>query len=170
VSDEEMQTVIVPFFSSVGEVPVVSLPSSGALCNNESAEHNKTEQLREEADVVLEDDASPIEIASPVPVPSEDDITHESLPSTVNIEHAAYVPPAHCPEDVTTTDVVNSLLLVEDAGVSPDFVFPQPPPTTPLVWDVVCTAGFALSSVPWLRIGVATAGLVVDVATTLLRC
>jgi hypothetical protein len=155
--------------SPTEEASVATSSSMEALLTPESGDDNQTEQLTEKADVVLEDSVSTIEIASPVSVPFEDDLLTSIHLSTAEVKCTDYTPPAHHTEDIATGYVDSSTTLIEDAGVSPDFVFSQPPSTTPLVWDVVCTAGFALSSVPWLRIGVATAGLMVDVAATLLR-
>lgn len=168
VSDDDTQAAIIPSLSLTEEAPVSTLSFPATLLISESGDDNQTELLVGEADVVPEDLELSIESASSVSVTFEDDITHASLPSTVNVEHAAYIPPALYTEDTTTT-VVDLLSPIEDAGFSQNLALSQPSSTTTLAWEVVCTAGFALSSVPWLRIGVATAGIVVDVAATLLR-
>lgn len=169
VFDDDTKAVAISFSSPTEEAPVTTPPSPAALLTSESGDDNQTKQLVEEVGVVPEDLEPSIETASSVSVTFEDDITHTFLPSTVNVEHAAYIPPAHCTEDTPTAHGDSLSSLIETAGFPQDLDLIQPPPTNSLVWDTVCTAGFALSSVPWLRIGVATAGIVVDVAATLLR-
>ncbi|KAG9203911.1 hypothetical protein G6514_002072 [Epicoccum nigrum] len=166
VFDEDTQVVTV---NSVGEVPAVNLPSLGALFDNESADHDQTEQLSEEAEVALEDSVPTIEIPSPVPVTVEADMPSSTDLSAAIIKSTDCTSPAHHAEDALTAHVDSVTPLIETAGFSPDPVLSQPPPATPLAWDAVCTTGFAMSSVPWLRIGVAAAGIVIDVASTLLR-
>jgi hypothetical protein len=169
VFDEDTQTATVLIFNSVGEVPVVNLPCLGALFDIESADHNQTEQLSEEAGVALEDSVPTIEIPSPVPVTVEADMPSSTDLSAAIVKSTDYTSPAHHAEDALTAHVDSVTPFIETTGFSPDPVLSQPPSATPFAWDVVCTAGFAMSSVPWLRIGVAAAGIVVDVASTLLR-
>lgn len=168
VPDEDAQTVPITISEFAVEVAVVKL-SSEVMPTPECADDNQTEQTAEEAGAVPEDSELSSGITSPVPVTVEADVVSSTDLSTTKVESNDYITPADCTEDVATGYVDSSTTLIEDAGVSPDTVFCQPPPTTPLVWDVVCTAGFALSSLPWLRMGVAAAGIVVDVAATLLR-
>ena len=168
VSDEDAQTVPVSILDFAVDVAVVKLPP-GVMPTPECADDKPTEQPTEEVGAVPEDSESSSGITSPAPVTIEADVISATDLSTTKVESHDYTPPADCTEDVATGYVDSPTTLIEDAGVSPDTVFCQPPPTTPLVWDVVCTAGFALSSLPWLRMGVAAAGIVVDVAATLLH-
>lgn len=146
-SDDDTEETTITFSSPAKEAPVVTSSSIEPLLTSGSGD----------------------DIAGPVPVTVEDDNPSSTHLSTAEVKFVDYTTPADCTEDISTGYVDSSTTLIEDAGVAPDLVFSQPPPTTPLVWDVVCTAGFALSSLPWLRMGVAAAGIVVDVAATLLR-
>ena len=167
-SDDDTEETTITFSSPTEEAPSAT-SSSQALLPPKSADDNQTKHPTEEAGAVPEDSESSSEIASPVPVTVEADVISSTDLSSIKVESSDYTPPAHCSEDAAIAHVESLPSLIKDAGVSPGFVFSQPPPTTPLVWDVVCTTGFALSSLPWLRMGVAAAGIVVDVAATLLR-
>lgn len=169
VSDNDTKSITITFSSPTEEAPVATSASLEAFLTSESADHSQTEQLAEEGNVVPEGFAPTTECTSPVLMPVEDNYTSSTHLRTAEIKSVDCSPSAHYTEDVTITDVDSLLLLIEDAGFSQDPALMQPSHTKSLVWDVVRTAGFALLSVPWLRIGVAAAGIVVDVAATLLR-
>lgn len=100
-------------------------------------------------------------------------ITSPLAEASTKVAAAAYNHLNHSKDDAIAVPAESSSLIkasiVACHRPSPDLKYTQDPTSTSLVWSTVATGWFALSSLPWGRIAVAAAGVLVDVAAFVAR-
>lgn len=100
-------------------------------------------------------------------------ITSPFTEASTTVAAAAYNHLSHSKDNAITVPAESASLIkasiVASHRPSPDLKYIQDPTSTSLVWSTVAAGWFALSSLPWGRIVVAAAGVLVDVAALVAR-